>query len=321
MSSALQPPQKDFFVSYTKADKKWAEWIAWYLEDAGYSCELQKWDFRPGGNFVLDMQNAAINTQRTIAVLSPDYLTSLYPQAEWAAAFVKDPTGKNRKLTPIRVRECKPDGILAAIGYIDLVGQEDPEKVRDIILNGLQLKRAKPVNPPPFPGSTTPAATAASTPPPLPTNNAPATSLLEVLIVSAEEDEPYRKALGKHLRPLEIAKKIITWHRENLDPGDSFQEGINKHFYRAKIILLLVSTDFFGSQDCQVLMEAALKRAQTSEVRVIPIIIRPCDWKDSLFSGRVTIPRKGKPPISQWSNKDAAYLDVVQEIRKVLPQP
>jgi hypothetical protein len=26
----------DFFISYTQADRAWAEWIAWALEEAGY---------------------------------------------------------------------------------------------------------------------------------------------------------------------------------------------------------------------------------------------------------------------------------------------
>jgi hypothetical protein len=33
----------DFFISYTKADQGWAEWIAWQLEQAGYSTVLQAW--------------------------------------------------------------------------------------------------------------------------------------------------------------------------------------------------------------------------------------------------------------------------------------
>ena len=36
---------KDFFISHNKADKAWAEWIAWELEAAGYSTILQAWDF------------------------------------------------------------------------------------------------------------------------------------------------------------------------------------------------------------------------------------------------------------------------------------
>jgi TIR domain len=43
----------DFFISYNKADRAWAEWIAWQLEQAGYQTTNQAWDFRPGSNFVL----------------------------------------------------------------------------------------------------------------------------------------------------------------------------------------------------------------------------------------------------------------------------
>jgi hypothetical protein len=37
---------KDFFLSYNKADRAWAEWIAWQLEAADYTTVLQAWDFR-----------------------------------------------------------------------------------------------------------------------------------------------------------------------------------------------------------------------------------------------------------------------------------
>ncbi|MCP4979232.1 MAG: toll/interleukin-1 receptor domain-containing protein [Gammaproteobacteria bacterium] len=49
---------KDFFISYNKADRRWAEWIGWELEEAGYSTVIQAWDFKPGGNFVLEMDKA-----------------------------------------------------------------------------------------------------------------------------------------------------------------------------------------------------------------------------------------------------------------------
>jgi TIR domain len=42
---------KDFFVSYNSKDQDWAEWIAWELEEAGYSAVMQAWDFRPGDSF------------------------------------------------------------------------------------------------------------------------------------------------------------------------------------------------------------------------------------------------------------------------------
>ena len=44
--------KKDFFISYSGDDKTWAEWIAWQLDEAGYTTVLQAWDFRPGSNFL-----------------------------------------------------------------------------------------------------------------------------------------------------------------------------------------------------------------------------------------------------------------------------
>ena len=62
---------EDFFVSYTGADRRWAKWVAWVLEEAGQTVVLQAWDFRPGSNFVLAMQQAAEQAERTIAILTP----------------------------------------------------------------------------------------------------------------------------------------------------------------------------------------------------------------------------------------------------------
>ena len=55
--------RRDFFISYNRADKAWAEWIAWQLEAAGYTLFIQAWDFRPGHNFVLGMDRAATRAE------------------------------------------------------------------------------------------------------------------------------------------------------------------------------------------------------------------------------------------------------------------
>jgi TIR domain len=96
----------DFFISYTSADRSWAEWIAWQLEQENYTTIIQAWDIQAGSNFVLEMDKAARTAERTIAVLSPDYFTSHFTPSEWAAAFRRDPKGEHRFLVPVRVREC-----------------------------------------------------------------------------------------------------------------------------------------------------------------------------------------------------------------------
>ena len=153
----------DFFVSYTGADDSWAQWIGFVLEDAAYSVIIQAWDFRPGSNFVFEMQTAAATADRTIMVLSPDYLKSQFSSSEWSAAFAQDPQGLSRKLLPVKVRECQPPGLLAPLVHIDLVGL-DEETAQQRLLTGVGPGRAKPSQRPVFPGAMKSAATAAAFP-------------------------------------------------------------------------------------------------------------------------------------------------------------
>ncbi len=143
--------QRDFFISYNTADRAWAEWIAWELEEEGYTTILQDWDFRPGQNFIIRMSQAAKQAQRTIAILSPDYIGADYTQPEWAAAFARDPTGEKGLLVPVRVRECDLQGLLPQVIYIDLVGLEQ-QTARERLLFGVLRGRAKPMEKPVFPG-------------------------------------------------------------------------------------------------------------------------------------------------------------------------
>jgi tetratricopeptide (TPR) repeat protein len=163
--------KKDFFISYTSADRQWAEWIAWHLEDAGYSTIIQAWDFHPSSNFALNMQRALESTHRAIAVLSPRYLQSAYAQAEWAAAFADDPTGEKGLLIPVRIERCELMGLHKAIVYIDLV-QKDKDEARSFLLRRIEhivtKKRPKPENEPDFPGSAKATPSAASQSPRFP---------------------------------------------------------------------------------------------------------------------------------------------------------
>lgn len=156
----------DFFISYTHADVKWAEWIGYILEEEGFTTVIQAWDFRPGSNFVLEMQHAAAAATRTIMVLSPDYLKSQFASPEWAAAFAQDPQGLERLLVPVQVRDCEPKGLLSSIVQIRIGGLEEPD-ARDRLVAGVNAKRAKPSSRPAFPGAV-PTATPKAFPGPVP---------------------------------------------------------------------------------------------------------------------------------------------------------
>ncbi len=141
------------FVSYNKADRDWAEWMAWQLEEEGYEAILQAWDFLPGSNFVEEMQKAS-HADKTVAVLSADYLCSEFTQPEWQAAFAQDPNGQKGMLIPVRVRPCNPTGILAQILWVDVLAC-DERSARERVIKAIGRERAKPKHPPRFPATKT----------------------------------------------------------------------------------------------------------------------------------------------------------------------
>jgi tetratricopeptide (TPR) repeat protein len=143
--------QVDFFISYTAADRAWAEWIAWQLEDARYTTTLQAWDFRPGENFVVRMRDALGAADRTLAVVSAAYLASPYCTDEWTGAFLHDPGGKGRLLL-VRVEDCQLPRLLATSIYVDLADAGQREATARL-LEGIRQGRAKPERAPPFPRS------------------------------------------------------------------------------------------------------------------------------------------------------------------------
>ena len=60
-----------------------------------------------------------------------------------------------------------------------------------------------------------------------------------------------------------------------------------------------------------------MERHEAKEARVIPIILRPCDWHSAPFGKLKALPKDGKPVIS-WSNRDEAFLDIAQALRRVV---
>jgi len=115
----------DFFVSAATEDEDWAAWITWWLEQKKYRVRYQAWDTYAGDVEANALDEAIRGSRRTVVVLSPAYLRAERVQAAWQRAWHGDPNGLERRLIPVRVEECKPEGLLRGIVYVDLVGLEE----------------------------------------------------------------------------------------------------------------------------------------------------------------------------------------------------
>jgi hypothetical protein len=145
-----------FFVSHAGADRAWAEWVAWQLIDAGYTVELDVWDWAAGRNFVIAMSDALDRADKVVAVLSTAYFDrSRYTTEEWAAALLHAPAFDEGRLVPVRVEEVAVTDMPAVLRsrvFYDVFGI-DEEEARQNLLAAVAGPR-RPTSAPGFPGRT-----------------------------------------------------------------------------------------------------------------------------------------------------------------------
>jgi internalin A len=143
---------------------------------------------------------------------------------------------------------------------------------------------------------------------------------MRVVSSYAHEDEELRDQLETHLKLLQRQGVISTWHDRKIKPGDEWKGVIDENFQRADLILLLVSADFVASDYCyEIEMRTALERHEKGEAKVVPIILRACQWQDALFGKLQALPKDGKP-VTSWPDRDEAWTDVAEGIKKTVEE-
>ncbi len=144
--------------------------------------------------------------------------------------------------------------------------------------------------------------------------------MAEVFFSYSHEDENYRDQLEKHLASLRHEGLIESWHDRRILAGSNIDSVIDEKINSADIILLLISSSFISSHYCySVELHRAMERHTDKSARVIPVILRPCDWQAAPFGKLLAAPKDGKA-ITTWSNYDEAYTDVAKQIRQAVQQ-
>lgn len=141
---------------------------------------------------------------------------------------------------------------------------------------------------------------------------------LKLFISYSHKDESYVEEFKKHIAPLEEKGLMEIWYDRKILPGRDFQSEINNNLEKADIICLLISVNFLVSEACKEEKNKALKLHKMNGIPVIPIILSPCGWLDyEDISKLLALPTDGKP-VSSFSNRDAAWQDVYNELRKII---
>src|SRR6266516_3461039 len=141
-----------------------------------------------------------------------------------------------------------------------------------------------------------------------------------VFFAYAPRDRSLRDKLEDHLSNLKYRGLITTWHDAEIKAGEEWLQQVDIYLNAARIILLLISSDFMASEYCYSLeMKRAMARHQRGEAHVIPIILRPVLFRDEPFAKLQMLPKDGKPIVS-WRNRDSAFVDVALGIERVVQE-
>jgi hypothetical protein len=142
--------------------------------------------------------------------------------------------------------------------------------------------------------------------------------MITVIFSYAHADEALRDRLDRHLAMLKRQGVIDVWHDRRIVPGEPIDEAIAAELERADLILLLVSPDFLASDYCYDReLHRAMERHAAGAAKVLPVILRPCDWHDAPFGRLLATPTDGKP-ITKFADLDDAFLEVTKAIRAAL---
>ena len=139
---------------------------------------------------------------------------------------------------------------------------------------------------------------------------------LNVFLMYAPQDNDIKVMLDAQLNPLKRTEFIETWDENQILPGTEKDREISKRLEDADIILLLVTTNFFGPDDIyDRQLRAALDRHNAKQAVVIPLLMRSCIWEGSQLDQLTTILPRNRKSLDQQDNPEVALTDTVEQLR------
>jgi len=140
--------------------------------------------------------------------------------------------------------------------------------------------------------------------------------MVTVFFAYSHRDEELRNELEVHLAMLKREQLIGTWYDRRIGPGEHIDKTISSELEASQIILLLVSAYFLDSAYCyEVEMDHAMRKHEAGSARIIPVILRPCDWHGAPFGKLNAVPKDGRA-VTKYPDQHDAFLEIAQAVRE-----
>jgi len=142
-----------------------------------------------------------------------------------------------------------------------------------------------------------------------------------VFISYSHADDELLDRLHKHLAQLRRDGTITAWFDREISAGGRLDDAIASELENADIFMACASPDWIASQYAyETEFQRALERESEGTAVIVPVVFKPCDWKSTPLQQFRALPKDGKA-ITEFTNQDVAFLDVVTSIRTLSQQP
>lgn len=143
----------------------------------------------------------------------------------------------------------------------------------------------------------------------------------DIFISYSHQDKQWLTRLQTHLKVLQnLYGQVTYWDDTQIGTGDAWLKEIEENLNSASIAILLISTDFLAS-DFVMKKEIPqlLERAKNRGVRIMPLILSPCLFTDSVISQyqAVNTPEEALEELSK-PQQEKVYIKLMQEIKKYI---
>jgi CHAT domain/TIR domain len=138
---------------------------------------------------------------------------------------------------------------------------------------------------------------------------------VRVFLSSAPRDKAYRDELVIHLKAMVREGLLDVWHDAEVGYAERDAQ-VAESLERADVVLLLLSSAFFASDECQQQTSRALERQRGGSAAVVPILARACSFAGHPVARLQALPRDGKPLPTDDAERDEPWAKITEEIRR-----
>lgn len=126
--------------------------------------------------------------------------------------------------------------------------------------------------------------------------------MTDIFISYSHQDEPWKDALERHLKVLALHGEFAIWDDRQIEVGSNWLPAIETALEKARVALLLVSSDFLTSEFIKRKEIPRLLQSREAEgLEIIPVMVKPCLWQAVPWLEAIQGATKDNKPLSQYA--------------------